>query len=56
MEQLEKGRLSYPSDKNGILYLKTYGADLNTRFKDKNGSTWRENKLGLAFSSDNIYT
>lgn len=56
MEQLEKGGLSYPSDKNGILYLETDGAALNTRFQDENGSTWRENKLGLAFSSDNIYT
>lgn len=56
MEQLEKGRLSQPSDKNGILYLETDGAALNTRFRDENGSTWRENKLGLAFSSDNIYT
>lgn len=56
MEQLEKGRLSYPSDTSGILYLETDGAALNTRFQDENGSTWRENKLGLAFSSDNIYT
>ncbi len=56
MEQLESGKLSHPVDKNGILYLETDGAALNTRFKDENGSTWRENKLGLAFSSDNIYT
>ena len=56
MEQLEKGMLSYPLDKNGVLYLETDGAALNTRFLDENGSTWRENKLGLAFSSDNIHT
>lgn len=48
MEQLEKGWLSYPSDTNGIPYLETDGAALNTRFQDENGSTWRENKLGLA--------
>lgn len=39
----------------GVLYLQTDGAALNTRTKDANDSTWRENKLGLAFSSDNIY-
>lgn len=56
MKQFENGRLTYPSDKNGILYLETDGTALNTRFKDENGFTWRENKLGLAFSSDDIYT
>ena len=56
MEQLEKSGLSYPMNKNGVLYLETDGAALNTRLQDENGSTWRENKLGLAFSSDNIYT
>lgn len=40
--------------KKGILYLQTDGAALNTRIRDENNSTWRENKLGLAFSSDNI--
>ena len=39
MEQLEKGMLSYPLDKNGVLYLETDGAALNTRFLDENGST-----------------
>lgn len=55
MEQFEKGRLPFPSDKKGILYLETDGAALNTRYRDENGSTWRENKLGMAFSSDDIY-
>ena len=40
--------------KDGVLYIQTDGAALNTRSKDKDGSTWRENKLGLVFSSDNI--
>ena len=40
--------------KEGVLYVQTDGAALNTRSKDDNGSTWRENKLGLVFSSDNI--
>lgn len=56
MERLESGSLSHPGDRDGVLYLETDGAALNTRFKDENGSTWRENKLGLAFSSDNMYT
>jgi hypothetical protein len=40
--------------KDGVLYIQTDGAALNTRSKNENGSTWRENKLGLVFSSDNI--
>ena len=56
MAQLENGTLSLHADKEGVLYLETDGAALNTRTKDENGSTWRENKLGMAFSSDHIYT
>jgi len=40
--------------KDGVLYVQTDGAALNTRNKGADGSTWRENKLGLAFTSDNI--
>ena len=32
----------------------TDGAALNTRIKDDNGSTWRENKLVIAFTNKNI--
>jgi len=53
---LEQGKLSYPQDKNGTLYIEMDGAALNTRLKDEAGSTWRENKLGVIFSSDNIRT
>ena len=42
------------SKMEGILYILTDGAAINTRVQDKNGSTWRENKLGMAFSSDNV--
>lgn len=52
----ELGRLPYPQDQKGILYIETDGAALNTRLKDENGSTWRENKLGVVFSSDNIHS
>ena len=43
-------------DKHGILYIQMDGAAINTRQKDNDGSTWRENKLGIVFSSDNIRT
>jgi len=38
----------------GELYIMMDGAALNTRIEDKNGSTWRENKLGMSFASINI--
>ena len=37
----------------GILYIEMDGAMFNTR-KQKDGSTWRENKLGAVFSSFDI--
>jgi len=50
------GKLPYAQDKKGILYIETDGAQVNTRHKDKDNSTWRENKLGVVFSSDNIHS
>lgn len=55
-EGLNTGKLSFPRKKSGILYIETDGAALNTRYNDQNGSSWRENKLGLVFSSDNLYS
>ena len=55
-EQLFSGRIPYTMDKKGILYIETDGAQLNTRHKDAAGSTWRENKLGIVFSTDNIHS
>jgi hypothetical protein len=52
---LNSGNLRYPKDLNGVLYIQTDGAALNTRLKDEEGSTWRENKLGEVFSSKNIH-
>jgi hypothetical protein len=53
---LNSGKLQFPKQKkNGVLYVEADGASLNTRTKDDKGSSWRENKLGLVFSSDNIY-
>ena len=51
-----RGKLPYTRDKNGVLYIETDGAALNTRQKDEAGSTWRENKLGVVFSSDNFHS
>jgi hypothetical protein len=53
---LANGRTSFPDNKKpGVLYIEVDGAALNTRQKGDDGSTWRENKLGLVFSTDNIY-
>lgn len=41
--------------KTGILYIEADGAALNTRHKNAEGSTWRENKLGVVYSSDHIH-
>jgi hypothetical protein len=47
--------IPYGHDKPGILYLMVDGAAINTRKKDEHGSSWRENKLGLVFSSDDLH-
>jgi hypothetical protein len=54
IRMLDSGSLSFPKDCDGVLYIQTDGAALNTRSQDENGSTWRENKLGEVFSSKNI--
>lgn len=41
--------------RGGTLYLETDGAFVRTRCLDGNGSPWRENKLGMAFSSNDIH-
>jgi len=54
---LNQGRLRFPKQKKkGVLYIEADGAALNTRSKDETGSSWRENKLGVVFSSDNMHT
>ncbi|MDE7311066.1 MAG: hypothetical protein K2N87_05510 [Eubacterium sp.] len=54
-EKFNTAQLRFPYDRKGILYIEMDGAALNTRHKNGDGSTWRENKLGIVFSSDNIY-
>lgn len=46
---------SEPKRKKGVLYIETDGSSVNTRVQDENGSTWRENKLAIFFSTDHIY-
>lgn len=41
--------------KKGTLYIQADGAAVNTRIEDDNGSTWRENKLGIFFSESDVY-
>ena len=41
-------------NQNAILYIQADGATVNTRTKNKEGSSWRENKLGIVFTSENI--
>lgn len=41
--------------KKGVLYIETDGSAVNTRTQDENGSTWRENKLAIFFSTDHVY-
>lgn len=52
---LENREFESKKKKQHILYIQTDGAALNTRLKNAEGSTWRENKLGEVFSTDNIY-
>ena len=43
------------NNKKGTLYMQSDGAAVNTRIEDENGSTWRENKLGILFSEYDLY-
>jgi hypothetical protein len=47
--------LDFPYDRDGILYIEMDGAAFNTRHPGQNDSTWRENKLGIVFSSDDVH-
>lgn len=43
------------NNKKGTLYIQADGASVNTRIEDENGSTWKENKLGIFFSETDLY-
>jgi hypothetical protein len=55
MSKLERGELQFSGERRGVFYIETDGAALNTRQRDESGSTWRENKLGEVFTTDDIY-
>jgi hypothetical protein len=40
--------------KDGVLYIMTDGAAVNTRVEDENGSTWRENKTVIVFTDKDM--
>ena len=48
--------IEYEPEKNkkSVLYIMTDGASVNTRVKDENGSTWRENKTVIAFTDKDM--
>jgi hypothetical protein len=48
------GGLPFTRATEGIVYILTDGAALNTRLKDETGSSWRENKLGEVFNTRGI--
>jgi hypothetical protein len=51
---LISGKLKHVQTTDGVVYIQTDGAALNTRHKDESGSSWRENKLGEVFTSKDI--
>lgn len=55
MARLQAGQIEYAPCVDGTLYILADGSMLNTRRKDEAGSTWRENKLGMVFSTDHMY-
>ena len=52
--RLKDGEIMGSGSARGVVYVQTDGAALNTRTKDEAGSSWRENKLGEVFNSENI--
>jgi hypothetical protein len=48
--------IPYTHDKKGILYIMIDGAAINTRKKDADGSSYRENKLVLIFNGNDLRT
>lgn len=56
LAQLDACRLPHDRCRHGVLYIEIDGAALNTRFRNEQGSSWRENKLGIVFSSDDVKT
>jgi hypothetical protein len=57
IDKLNKGLIEFYEPKiDGILYLEADGAMLPTRDNDQKGVIYKENKLGIAFTSSDIRT
>lgn len=54
MAKYNSCNLNFCHSRKGVLYIEIDGAAINTRQRNEQGSSWRENKLGIIFSSDNI--
>jgi primosomal protein N' len=54
LENMHKIEEKPEKEKRGVLYIMTDGAAVNTRVKDENGSTWRENKTVIAFTDKDM--
>lgn len=53
-DDIEKQIEDKPKTKKN-LYMQIDGAAINTRVEDENGSTWKENKLGIIFDDKDLY-
>jgi hypothetical protein len=49
-------RIPEKAEEEGIVYIMVDGCAVNTRQKDEKGSTWKENKLGMVFNSEDLRT
>ena len=54
MAKYDRCEIPFTREREGVLYIETDGAMLNTRQKGDGDSTWRESKLGEVFSSGDI--
>ncbi len=50
-KMFKNNKLEFKNDQERTLFLMMYVATINTREKDENNSTWRENTLAIAGNS-----
>jgi len=54
LENMHEIEVEPEENRKGVLYIMTDGAAVNTRVKDENGSSWRENKTVIAFTDKDM--
>ena len=54
MRLYKENGIELKNEIDGTLYIEIDGSFINTRTKNKDGSTWAENKLCMIFNSDNL--